>query len=892
MPRLQKNTLALTFKFDCDRYLRFRLASDDERKTHGFDAEAFKRPGIELIQAAGRRWETDKYQDLVDAAGPGRVVYQLDAEVNELIGRRPFAPVPNLFDLLRQPTPPRAVIEAEFVVPADMLPGLREIYDRYHLEEVRAIPDILWLRRGPTGAPLIGHAGAPPEYEIHIIDVKMAAEPSLRHFTEVTFYALGLARALEVHGLADRYAVSAEGYIWPGSHDANAFRNLVRDHTSRAAADALTQALLDTLQPVPYEVYQVHVRQFFEERLRRVLGELPLEAAWHVAPKCQLCDYIRYCTSRAHDADHLSRVPWLTHGQAELLRAHGLETTNQLATAIGAASPPWLAAQGDSHQFRADGPALLARSRALHSGHPEVVEGRRCALIPAWSDMNIFLTVHFDPGSGISFALGASLVYFPPGRAKGSPPVTEGEVFVIDRVNNLNPESERARLLEFAKLVTGWLDRAHRDNEAVRAARRAASERDRDFGKASVHFFFWDRLEVTQLRRMFARHMAHPDVTELVELLVRLFPPDDLLPDPDYFQSQPGTVAKEVIKLLIGLPLAHDYTLLEAANVFYPNPKSGGGGTYEYRLPYGFVTEMSDQIPFERAYELWEDRIFLRHPEDGVPPARWRRYFRHEIVDGIKRAVRTRLDALQHIVRKLRQHHGGLLTLRKSPFSTAPPTQTQVPEPARNLIAFEKLNVACAALENRQQRSLPVEEREARFLSIRGLLRAAGGDYERMIATLRAAEPRYAARDLLAFTFAPTSRDARIKARDFLLAISTEEDGLDLDVPWRTHAGLTFDDAMDALRRAGLPDAGLANALLAQLLQVEVAALEPTHEPPFLVLAPARTDAFRFAQTQGLLDLSRCCVLDPLHRDFTSQKVELVLRTVGGDPPPLKRKRR
>src|SRR5262249_28602527 len=80
MPRLQKNTLALTFKFDCDRYLRFRLASDAERKAHGFDAEAFKRPGIELIQAAGRRWETDKYQDLVDAGGAANVAHRVDAE--------------------------------------------------------------------------------------------------------------------------------------------------------------------------------------------------------------------------------------------------------------------------------------------------------------------------------------------------------------------------------------------------------------------------------------------------------------------------------------------------------------------------------------------------------------------------------------------------------------------------------------------------------------------------------------------------------------------------------------------------------------------------------------------------------------------------------------------
>ena len=102
---------------------------------------------------------------------------------------------------------------------------------------------MVWLRRYPTGAPLI-HTGDPaagnPEFEIHIIDVKMADEPALRHFTEVTFYGLALAAALVEQGLASRYAVSAEGFIWPGSHDANAFRNLFRELQSKGDPDPLT----------------------------------------------------------------------------------------------------------------------------------------------------------------------------------------------------------------------------------------------------------------------------------------------------------------------------------------------------------------------------------------------------------------------------------------------------------------------------------------------------------------------------------------------------------------------------------------------------------------------------------------------------------------------------
>ena len=330
MPRLDKGTLALTFKFDCDRFLRFRLASDAEKDSLGIEADTYKRPGIELIKAAGRRWEADKYQDLIDVSPPDAVEYVEKEEVDELVGRKPFGKVENLFEILQRETPPFAIIEAEFEVPSNITPGLQEAYDTYGLETVRARPDIIWVRPGGTGHPLIGDPDPVPEFELHVIDVKMAAEPSLRHFTEVTYYALSLAAALAEQGLSDRYAVSAEGFIWPGSHDANAFRNLVREYEARGDSDPVTSALQDTLVPVPYEVYQVHVKQFFEERLLRVLEQRPEEASWHVGPKCQLCDYVRYCKQEAENCDHLSRLPWLNQGQAELLRQKGIATTQGL----------------------------------------------------------------------------------------------------------------------------------------------------------------------------------------------------------------------------------------------------------------------------------------------------------------------------------------------------------------------------------------------------------------------------------------------------------------------------------------------------------------------------------------------------------------------------------
>ena len=881
MAKLDKGTLALTFKFDCDRFLRFRLASDAERDSLGVSAETYKRPGIELIKAAGRRWEADKYQDLIDTSDDGKVVFLLEDKVDDLLGRKPFKKIQNLFDILRQQEPPQAIIEAEFTVPTNITPGLQKAYDDFGLDQVRVRPDILWIRPGGTGAPLIGN-GNVPKYEIHIIDVKMAAEPSLRHFTEVTYYALALATAIQQEGLSGRYAVSAEGTIWPGSHDINAFRNLVQLNQAKGAADPVSEALSETLIRVPYEVYEVHVKQFFEDRLLRVLQTDMEDASWHVGPKCQLCDYVRYCREKASECDHLSRLAWLNQGQAELLRSNGITTTADLTEAVTTADDRWLSVIDSSHQLRADGPALATRARSLTEGAPLPVDGRRSAMIPAWTDQSIFITIHFDPGSGISFALGAARLYFPHGRKPGDPPVTDEKIFIVDRVDAMNPETERERLKEFATVVSEWLEEVSTVNTGLPARDRLSS-----------HIFFWDMLEVRQLKRMFERHMQNPDVIELIEILTRFFPPDSLLPDPDAFKSQPGTIVKEVLRMLVGLPVAHDYSLFDAANSFFPNVREDGT-PYKFDLPFGFATPMSDQIPFERAYELWQDKIFVRHFNKLHPtdPSKWRRYTRDELYDGIKRATKVHLQALQHIVRRLRENYKDRLVLKKSGFSAARSSQASVPEAARSLIAFEKLNVACQEMENRNTRSLPVDEREARFFSIRGLTLKPQAEADPIIDEIKFANPQYQHETLYVFDFSPTSRDSRIKEGEFTVALSNENEYVDLDEPWRRRLGLGFQDAEELLGEHGLTERWMTNKSIGALLQVEVIRLEAMQDNPYVVLKPGHQGLFQFAVAQGLVALDSPLVLDPMYRDFSSDRIEKALRSVGGKAAPIKRARK
>lgn len=825
---------------------------------------------------------------MVDLSPPNTIVFRLENIVDPRFGRHLFDKIPEteFFDILRQEKLPSIIFQPEFIAPRKITPALETAYRLHDLATVRVRPDILWIRKSQADTPLINAKGS-VEYEIHVIDVKMTAEPNLRHFAEVTFYTLALVSALEEQKLDDRFAISGEGLIFPGSHDANEFRNLYKDLAAKGSSDVLADAFNQTLIAVPHEVYQAHIRQFFEDRLLRVLAQEIEETEWHVCHKSQTCDYMGFCQQNAKTQDHLSRLAWLTHGQAHTLRDNGIGTTKELAEHIRQNSTNWQAALNTNHQLRAEQAVWLARAEALQTNSVQIAEGRKSALMPAWSDMNIYLTVHSDPGSGIAFAMGAKKIYFPPNRNQGYPPQTDFQTFIVDRVDAMNTDSERERLVEIIECVSNWLEEVSAYNQTA--------PRDK---KSKAHIFFWDGLEIKQLKRMIERHLEHPSVVEKVELLLRLFPPDNSLPDPEMFKSQPGTIVKEVFRTLFGLPVPFDYTLLEVANSFYPSRKKDGA-IYKFDLPYGFKSELSkdvfaltDQIPFERAYELWQNHVMLKHFNPIYPndSHRWQKYTRVEIYNGLQNAVKVRLDALSEVVERLRRHHKNKLVLRKSAFSAAPPRQIQLPQESRQLVAFTKLNLVADEIKNRQARALPVEEREARFISIRGLEIAAGAEFDRAVAEIRREKPEKANREMWAMTFSPASRDAKIREGDFMLALTNENSDLDLDLPLFHQTGIEPLQLEDLLESENL-ERTQAYWHLSSFLNIEIVKLDSFAEPPFLILAPSNIANFRFAEKIGLIDLSRPMILDPIFNDFREGKrTETVMRLIGGTPPKQTRK--
>ncbi|MGB4548882.1 MAG: hypothetical protein WBI10_08205 [Syntrophales bacterium] len=115
---------------------------------------------------------------------------------------------------------------------------------------------------------------------------------------------------------------------------------------------------------------------------------------------------------------------------------------------------------------------------------------------------------------------------------------------------------------------------------------------------------------------------------------------------------------------------------------------------------------------------------------------------------------------------------------------------------------------------------------------------------------------------------------------------------MDLDEPWRRRLGLGFQDAEELLGEHGLTERWMTNKSIGALLQVEVIRLEAMQDNPYVVLKPGHQGLFQFAVAQGLVALDSPLVLDPMYRDFSSDRIEKALRSVGGKAAPITRARK
>src|SRR5262249_1058994 len=184
---------------------------------------------------------------------------------------------------------------------------------------------------------------------------------------------------------------------------------------------------------------------------------------------------------------------------------------------------------------------------------------------------------------------------------------------------------------------------------------RVNSQSDETTGLYS-HIFFYEPSEAINLQNAVKRHLNDPRVRGGLLHMVRLFPPEELVPEPEFrgMHHLPATALRSVVEQLYAMPVAVSYDLRQVSNAL----REAGLIATPYNPAPSFKHDFSSLLSVEVSRGLRENRRG------------------HATVNEIESDVRARLQATRAVVewlqaenRRAVQTDGSpLLRLAKKPF--------------------------------------------------------------------------------------------------------------------------------------------------------------------------------------------------------------------------------
>lgn len=707
--RFGKNVLSQNLRTNCDLALYLTLFTPTDLEEHGLPTPLDARPGVGSLRDAGIEQETMIYNRLLRALES----HCIGLPPSGTAGRWSDEPIET--QLARCRELPAILVQPKFqlgqlrdstlvrlgVAQSDL--GLMPHFEGF-------IPDLALVEAPVSGDYVLTSTGdrvpladGDPRLAISLIDVKHAQEANPSYEAEVVLYSILLANWLVGHSLETRYFVSANAFLWTRGGVARGRFQEALDQELRNPV-ALIEAIRSELEPVNMPIYVQSIRRFFAERLPEVIRKGEADWArldWHVGPACSSCDWLgfqgwlgprdqekvavnpgSYCYSRALQVDHVSRLPLVTRGSRRLLESKGLNTVARLAATTG--SEP---VYSQHTTLKADRRSIPGFATAITTSTSAMDPERTDGMLARYADLDIFLTVNFDPGAGLLTGLGLQ-ASFKQHYPYGQDPAGRLTKRWRDRwvVVAKSAEAESSSVLAFLNYLATIFEFVLDDDP-------------RHGGPYSVdtrsQISFWDSRQFEELCLALGRHLPailFDRQDRLVKALAWIFPPEELQ-ETDYIDERRPAIAfvRDTVRRLVRVPAVHALTMFNVAEFYHY-------GDGPFRAPDQFYREpLSDTIPRERIYEIWS-----LNARGGGGVVRWGSTVKvySQLLEGFARAVDSQVFALSSIVWQLRRDFAARLR------AEAPRIQLVVPTWARGVAHDAKLWIAWAKFDSAFGRAL------------------------------------------------------------------------------------------------------------------------------------------------------------------------------------------
>ena len=628
------STLALIHNINC-RTGRQLCKSD---RPLGFLRESLLGWLWRLWPLQGLEWEEAKINDLVQTLGLSSL-----AGTSQRIqsGTYKFVDTP-MVNLIAQAAPGMFLVQGQFDIgPAfKQALGIQDLRTTHNMAFRELRPDLVQVLGPDPGVQrqavqpdgsVVDVATDDARLALRVIDIKLTAEPSVPYFIEVTFYAMALAGWLEDNQLQGEFYVLPEPTVWPGSHDASTIVSLQNEHRQRGSVPtmaALLASLDEDLEVGEFGVFAPRLRRFLQQEIPAVLSQPWERLPWHVDHHCIGCEYLGYpwpgttpdgghCWPMAAALNHLCQVAFVSRGARRALEDNQIGDVPTLA-----GTHPTSGVYDTHHMLRATRTVVSGRAQSLTNGQAHLPQqAGTSAVMPAWADLRIYVTADFDIGSGITTAFGFEAVWT---ANRSQVPAGEHyrrfgvQVFPVDQRSLQVEEREFTNLLNAIDQAMQW-------------ARLR-------LGNATVQVYVWDTVTYDHLVRVVGRHLASLIQRRTLRHLAWLFPPDAVVPNPDISdRKSPVTVVRDVVRAVVALPVPHYYSLLNVARTYHSRYTQSPYNLF--RVSPLFEDPLSDQIPSERAHEIWSR---------AGNPRPW-----NQQLQQLEGTVRVRVSALESVVQRL-----------------------------------------------------------------------------------------------------------------------------------------------------------------------------------------------------------------------------------------------
>ena len=848
----------------CDRELYLSLHEDSELEANGMPVPLQARPGIGVLQTAGRDFEDERNDQLIQAFG-SLVIYQPDKGGANKPVKAPLASL-----LGKVTTLPSIILQGKFepsafqnAVMANI--GLQPGQVTQVPPIAGLIPDIIVVRRATIDDEEIGPDGCrrpiDPTTEtrsaLSIIDVKHTSEANPSYSAEVALYAFLLANWIVDQGLQDNYFVTTRSYLWTRFKQGQSALDALMSGAAPATPNQYLGALIADSEDANLRFYLPTVLHFFREDLLRVIAIGDASAngwenlEWHVDGRCSACDWLghekwanskdktriaakptHYCYSAAKLTGHLSRIAGMTRGARKTLQINAIQDTAG-AAAVSSAHPAF---QQHSH-LKKERSRIPVRAQALISSTTSVDSSAVLASLAPWPQLHVAITVNFDPSAGLLTGLsifGRATAYV----SGQTPRQFATKCFVVDQ------KSLADEWIALEGLLSTLSDMVDQAEAFVRAAGKTP---------LTAQIAFWEKRQFEELCAAMGRHL--PKVLSLTnrktKALAWLFPADELIEKPVGAVSPCIVFIDEIVRRVVFAPTPHVITLFDTAESYYsgPGPVRMGDAFYREFLTNG--------IPRERIYEIWSNVTTIKRGSVTVP--------RNTVIQEYGNALEKQCRALNSVVERLRTDFRGQLKANSPKLDLAIPSAwrfaAHMAFDSKLWVWWEELQYQTRKLEAHQRLALDAEALEASYEGVRltnGQQTGVPNEY--------------------VFDVLPGSTEAKLDDNEGYLALG--KDG---------HPGLPLQRGRDLIPATASPYPGQADTLVTPLwsaLSVTLVSFDRGTRKAVLKLTNRRDTAFvPYLLANSTVDLLNDVFITKGQSSFKWYETVREILTAVGNPP-------